>query len=364
MSIGPSRFIAVDDTSPVISYQGPWTEGAPTTTQLGRPFNDTLHELTGSGSLSFSFTGSSVSVIGSFMSPTLPSWACFVDGFALISNNISDIDLLNNNVEICSLQNIVIKPTPSNLTVVATGTADVPFLFDHIQYAPDGSTSLDNATVIVDAFDNQIQYDSGWNKLESIGMETLAQNASLTFDFVGIQITWITTVAFNPNTTVNGSAQYSIDNGTFFPIQVAAHNSTIQTYDLVSFQTPELSPGLHRLCVLYGFTNESSAPLVLDHFLIQNLTIPTFTPTPPTPTSSTSSSTSPGSAASAQIPTSTQTHYNARLSKGAVGGIVIGTLIGAVIIFILVIRFIKRRSAAADPQPGYAAYQDYGDGQR
>ena len=115
---------------------------------------------------------------------------------------------------------------PSNLTVVASGTKDSPFLFDYIQYVPDASTILDNATEVVDAFDSQIKYNSGWNKLGTTGMQTSVQGASMTFDFVGaclrslkyflqqfqycpgIQITWITTVAFNVNTTVNSSAQY------------------------------------------------------------------------------------------------------------------------------------------------------------
>jgi hypothetical protein len=124
-----------------------------------------------------------VYVIGSFLTSTLPTWSCFIDGFALISNNISQVNL--NNVEICSLQNIVTKTTPSNLTVVALGTTSSPFLLDHIQYAPDDNTILDNATVVVDAFDSQIQYDSGWNKLGTTGVETSVQGASMTFDFVG-----------------------------------------------------------------------------------------------------------------------------------------------------------------------------------
>jgi hypothetical protein len=93
-----------------------------------------------------------VYVIGSFLTSTPPSWTCFVDGFALISNNISETNL--NNVEICSLQNI--KTTPSTLTVVASGTtADNPLVFDRIQYAPDPSVILYNTTVVVvDAFDD------------------------------------------------------------------------------------------------------------------------------------------------------------------------------------------------------------------
>ena len=129
--------------------------------------------------------GSSVYVIGSFLDSNMPSWTCFVDGFSLISNNISQADLSNNNVEICSLQNIATKTTPSNLTVVAEGVFLASFVFDLIKYVPVSSAILDNAAVVVEAFDTQIQYSSGWNKVGTIGMETSVQGASLTFDFVG-----------------------------------------------------------------------------------------------------------------------------------------------------------------------------------
>jgi hypothetical protein len=136
------------------------------------------------GIRSLTSLGSSVYVIGSFLDSNMPSWTCFIDGFSLISNNISQADLPNNNVEICSLQNIAMKTTFSNLTVVAS-SAFHQFLFDHIKYVPVSSAILDNATVIVEAFDTQIQYSSGWNKVGTIGMETSVQDASMTFDFVG-----------------------------------------------------------------------------------------------------------------------------------------------------------------------------------
>jgi hypothetical protein len=130
--------------------------------------------------------GSSVYVIGSFLDTgNMPSWTCFIDGFALISNNISQADIPKNNVEMCSLQNIVVKTTPSNLTVVvADDTFVASFVFDYIKYVPISGAILDNATVIVEAFDTQIQYSSGWNKVGTIGMETSVQGASMTFDFV------------------------------------------------------------------------------------------------------------------------------------------------------------------------------------
>ena len=75
--------------------------------------------------------------------------------------------------------------TPTNLTVVASGTSDGPFLFDYIKYVPDATVLLDNATVVVDAYDDQIHYSEGWTPYESIGLEASGKEASLTFDFIG-----------------------------------------------------------------------------------------------------------------------------------------------------------------------------------
>jgi len=106
---------------------------------------------------------------------------------------------------------------------------------------------------------------------------------------------------------------------------VAAQISTIQEYNLVSFQTPQLSPGSHRLFVEYGADNSNdSAPLVLDYFIIQNLTIPSFTPSAPNTTSTTS-----------------QIVHHAGLSEQAIVGIVIGSLVGLVLVILGLARFIK-----------------------
>ena len=51
-----SRVIVVDDTSPLISYEGPWTDGGKYFTP-GPPPYETLHALIGFGSFTLNFTG-------------------------------------------------------------------------------------------------------------------------------------------------------------------------------------------------------------------------------------------------------------------------------------------------------------------
>jgi hypothetical protein len=46
--------------------------------------------------------------------------------------------------------------------------------------------NMDNATVVVDAFDTQIELQQvGWSTLGSIGVETSVQGSYLNFNFVG-----------------------------------------------------------------------------------------------------------------------------------------------------------------------------------
>ena len=101
-------------------------------------------------------------VIGSVVGPGTVPCTMLIDGETFTSYNTS-FSSANNNILLCSLDGNEIETTvtPSHLTVIASGTSDSPFLFDYIQYVPDASTILDNATVMVEAGDRQIQYSSG-----------------------------------------------------------------------------------------------------------------------------------------------------------------------------------------------------------
>ena len=142
----------------------------------------------------------------------------------------------------------------------------------------------------------------------------------------------MTTVFYNSNITVNAFAQYSIDNGTLFPFQVAAQSSTLQRFNLVSFRSPVLSPGSHRLFVKYGVDSlNGSAPLFLDYFIIQNQTIPSVTQSPLNTSTSTQIPTV------IKGPTIAPNFYHTGLSEGAIAGVVIGSLLSlALIIFGLI----------------------------
>ena len=103
-------------------------------------------------------------------------------------------------------------------------------------------------------------------------------------------------------------------------------------------------PVSHRLLVEYGVDNlNGSAPLVLDYFIIRNLTSPPFTTNPPNTTSLSNTT---------------------RLSKGAITGVVIGSLIGLALIMFSLIRFIKVKKVAAflGRRPNQYAAGAYGDG--
>ena len=132
-------------------------------------------------------------VIGSVLGPQTftPAGSCSVDdGFVF---NISKYSLsASNNVYFCGQSQIETHRAPNQLTVIASGTFDNPFLFDYIRYTPVANTIFDNATVMVQPFDSQIQYNSGgWtiNTSATPGfVETWVQNAlnpSMTFDFIG-----------------------------------------------------------------------------------------------------------------------------------------------------------------------------------
>ena len=226
------------------------------------------------------------------------------------------------------------------------------FWFDNIQYLPSTSVPLDQAAIIVDNLDSQLQYGTGWGPLVEGAVDvhvniTAVAGSVFHFDFIGMQtdyccfshtasssrilgvsLSWygIIPVEF-PFTS--SQATYSIDGETptNFLLKGLPVNSTSDLNNQLFFETALLSPTSHTLEVVYEGTN--STPLTLDYLIIQN------------GTSSSSTMTSISS-----LPTSTGNIASASIPVGSIVGGVIGGLV--LVVFAILGFFLLRRRQKRD----------------
>jgi hypothetical protein len=75
---------------------------------------------------------------------------------------------------------------PHILTVNATILKNQTFWFDNIQYLPSASVPLNQAAIVVDFLDSQLQYGSGWGPLGGIANDTTVTGSTFSFDFIGM----------------------------------------------------------------------------------------------------------------------------------------------------------------------------------
>ncbi|KDR67101.1 hypothetical protein GALMADRAFT_105961 [Galerina marginata CBS 339.88] len=318
----PTRWIIVDDTDPGVQYNGAWSQVRDALDDLGNLgplFEGTSHAVNANASLTYSFSGSRVIAYGtskvqknSSSGIVDPTWACFVDGVSIGSkdyiffpeNNwmLCEADSLSNGQHIISVQTTVLSPTNS-------------FAFDRFQYFPSPSVPLDNATIFVDSSDSAVQYGSGWGPLGEIAEMTQQNGAKITFDFVGVQLSWVSMIPSNLS-IAPASATYSIDGSTpvSFPLTGLKAGET-EAYNQIFFQTPQLSPGKHHLEVVHG-GNAQTTPLSLDYFVITNATLPSGKINP---------------------------NLSTTKSKVPVGMVVGGAIAGVFVVFAIVLLYLRFR---------------------
>ena len=65
------------------------------------------------------------------------------------------------------------------------------FWFDNIQYLPSASVPLNEAAIIVDNLDSQLQYGTGWEALGEGANMTATAGSIFTFDFTGTQTNYL-----------------------------------------------------------------------------------------------------------------------------------------------------------------------------
>ncbi|KAF8801614.1 hypothetical protein BYT27DRAFT_7114517 [Phlegmacium glaucopus] len=357
MSTTVPRWIIVDDVDSRIQYDGPsWfpDEGSQDSQgTYGAPFRSTLHGTQANASLSFTFHGTQVAVIGSNIirnnSGVLdPSWQCFIDNISIGATT----PFLNpeNKWNFCSYGSLLDGP---HIITVNVTVQNQTFWFDNIQYVPSASVPLDQEIILVESQDPQLQYGQGqWQSLAdsvpNMNM-TLVSGATLNFSFVGVSLSWY---GFSPNGLYGGSplaaspATYSIDGQTPISFQLPYEDAN-SLFQQKFFETAQLPAGPHTLNVVYHGNN--STPLTIQYLIIQNGTLSsTTTSISPHATSSTN-----GSAVSG-----TSTPMKSSTPVGAiVGGVVGGLALTVFIIFgFLLLRRHQKRAAEAiaissTPQP-------------
>ena len=126
--------------------------------------------------------GTQIKVVGVNIGLSSPTWECFIDniGFSIYPNDGSD----SNNRVICEEDTLV--DGPHNLVVDATVLNNSQtFWIDNIQYVPSASVSLDQAAIVVDRLDPQLQFSQGWTE-GNLSQVTLVAGAMASYSFIGM----------------------------------------------------------------------------------------------------------------------------------------------------------------------------------
>ncbi|TFK30290.1 hypothetical protein FA15DRAFT_663694 [Coprinopsis marcescibilis] len=332
-----TRWVLLDDAHPSITYGGGWSvlnDSLINNGTSGPAYLQSQHTTTGAASLSFTFTGTRIRLLGTsaVASVTDPSWECFVDGESI--GREEPFAQTQNNWPLCLAPTLPDGQHTLTLNVTSSGST---FYFDQIRYLPSSiiKSSLDNPTVIIEQSDPIVRYSGDWMNLNNSANSTADTSASLDMTFTGTKLSWVGWIPEGSSGDAGGS--YSVDGGQSIAFGIPGPlNPETQPGSLffqTLFETSPMPAGEHNISVFYRGPSRST-PLALDHFLIDGGDI--LFPGPPiddTPDSAIPSPTkTAGPSNSSPVP----------LPLGAIIGAVLGGL-ALIILFILAILFIRRR---------------------
>jgi hypothetical protein len=107
------------------------------------------------------------------------SWECFIDNTSIGWSPAPSTS--ENNWILCGGGPSQFQDGPHLLTVTANVSNQQTFWFDHIQYAPSASVSINQSLLRIDSTDSAIQYSSGWQLSdEPISYSQFNENTSYT----------------------------------------------------------------------------------------------------------------------------------------------------------------------------------------
>ncbi|KAF5372356.1 hypothetical protein D9615_009233 [Tricholomella constricta] len=347
-----SRKVVIDDTDSRIRYSGQgWFQDQGSQDNggnFGPTYKRTSHGTNGNDSLSLTFQGTSIRVVGTTKLSRInethwdPSWECFVDQISIGATK--PFAFPENNWNLC--QQSVLNDGQHEITVKVT-SAGTTFWLDYLVFTPSPEVSYDEAVLLVENSDTGILYDSSWGALGGTANMTTKKGSQVKFDFTGKSVTWVgfipTELSHNP-----GFGSYSIDGGApiTFKLNGLSPKATVTVYNQVFFTTPDLTPGPHSLVVTYNGADEGAAtPLTLDYLYVTNASLPSSSSPPSVGfTSSLSPTPSPSSGTISQ---ETQEQDSGPPVGGIVGGVLGGLALIALLLFLLWWR--RRQQHRANP---------------
>ncbi|KAJ7443946.1 hypothetical protein B0H11DRAFT_2090356 [Mycena galericulata] len=325
------RRIVVDDTDPAIQYSpGGWTVADAsklnTLGNYGPLYNSTSHSTSTSGStLSFSFNGTSISVMGTIdittdttTNTTDPTWSCFVDEIPITNPNPT-FAFPENNWPLCDLAQVA---PGSHVLTIQVQSKGQPFYLDNILYTPLPGTNLASAVLEYTNTDPSVSFGSGWQEWGTQNV-TQTKGAQVALNFHG---TSVSLLGYIPTELPHNasSASYTIDGGA--PVDFALTGLPAQSatlYNALFFQTNTLTPATHNLVVTYA-GNSAQTPLVVGMFYVTNISTPS------------SSSPSPSIAS----PSADLSHTQVKVNKTSPLGAIVGGIVGCLAVLALVVGLV------------------------
>ncbi|PPR02072.1 hypothetical protein CVT24_011171 [Panaeolus cyanescens] len=321
------RRVVVDNTSPLIHYEGSWflddTGAHDAKGNFGPVYNKSLHATITSGSFSFAYTGSSIVVFGSnnvhndSAGVLDPQWTCSVDGVSLPTH---PFNYFENNWPLCDTNSTQIHDSNGShvLTVNATVQRAQAFYLDRLVYTPSPDASFVDETIHVQNNDPELQFGPGWEALGAIANLTAQTGSQFVFYFHGTSVSWY---AFLPKEKpgLAATGTYAVDDQppASFPIKAVPQGKDVTEYNQEIFRTPEYPRGRHKLQVTF-LGNAQTVPLVLDYLVIRN-------------------GTGPGRSDIANVGTSDSRHRLRFIIGGTLGGMAI------LLLAILIAFYVHRR---------------------
>ncbi|PPQ85936.1 hypothetical protein CVT24_009991, partial [Panaeolus cyanescens] len=269
------------------------------------PFSTTLMNPGTSASALYNFTGTRIIVEGTVRSDVLrdSAWSlyttCQVDGKTFASDVPKGIR--GNRVPFCDADGLspdgvhtlnfsthaVASPVPPPVT---SDTSSQVFYLDLFRIKPSPSSNLDHSMVYIQHNSTINEYDPLWSSSAN-GHYTSTNGSKVVIHFTGTSLTWYG--FYDPaldSSTEESQGTWQLNNIPTQRFTIPRIKSATNRFQigLPIFQTPDITPGKHRLEVTYAST--TGRPLALHHLIIQNApfeaqssSTPTPTPTPPSP---------------------------------------------------------------------------------